>query len=114
MIIILYLSTGNAPQIPSPPLIGIDKLGHAFFYGILTILIIIRLKEASIFKDHQLKIAFIGAVAYGFLMEWMQWAFFPHRYFEFSDIFANIVGGLVGIVIYYFTQDKLNVWVHSN
>jgi len=79
-LIILYLSSGSGIQLPPSvwDIIAVDKLG-----------------------------CLISSI-YGICLEFMQYALFPNRYFEFLDIIANISGSLIGILffkyIYYKTR----------
>ncbi len=69
-----------------------DKLGHFAAYGLLSWLTLNGLRKT----DRRETLFFILAIAavsgYGILLEFVQWAFFPHRYFEVWDMIANIAG----------------------
>ena len=43
---------------------------------------------------------FLACTIYGILMEGMQYAFFPGRYFEVLDIIANIIGAIIGLIFF--------------
>ncbi|MFK7979861.1 MAG: VanZ family protein [Saprospiraceae bacterium] len=111
-LIILYLS--SSPGIQLPPsfwdFIAVDKVGHLVFYGALTFLIaygFYKIKNQSINKKW-LFISFIISSIYGILLEFMQYSFFPNRFFEILDIIANLSGSIIGILffkyIYYKTR----------
>ncbi len=80
-----------------------DKFGHAAVYGIFTLLLF---KSGQFFFETTRKNSFFAAgiaILYGIGMELVQYAFFPHRYFEYLDIVANIIGVLIALrLIYYF------------
>lgn len=111
-LIILYLSGGADIQLPPSvwDIIAVDKVGHLVFYGILAYLIAL-----GCYKNQQEKISrktliiscLISSI-YGICLEFMQYSFFPNRYFEVLDIIANISGSLIGILffkyIYYKTR----------
>lgn len=111
-LIILYLSSGSGIQLPPSvwDIIAVDKLGHFAFYGILTFLIALGCykKQQNQISIKALVIACLISSIYGICLEFMQYALFPNRYFEFLDIIANISGSLIGILffkyIYYKTR----------
>jgi VanZ family protein len=82
-----------------------DKVVHAGVYAIFGLLlywvwkIVANRRKAIIWS-------WLVAVAYGILMEVVQYRFFPNRYFEIFDIFANIVGATISLLIIYFLTDK--------
>ncbi|MFK7932902.1 MAG: VanZ family protein [Saprospiraceae bacterium] len=78
-------------------LFSIDKLAHAFVYGVLTLLIIRGYFLNSNLTKKTKVLAVITAGIFGISMEIMQYAFFPNRYFEFLDIIANICGSIVSL-----------------
>lgn len=104
-IFILILSTvGVGLNLPSTwsDIISWDKLAHAFVYFVLVFLLhkdLVRTQP----KQRSLWLAFTISVAFGILMEIVQYTFFPNRYFEVLDIIANIVGA-IGCVF----------WLHRN
>lgn len=73
---------------------SIDKLAHAFVYGVLTLLIIRGYFLNAKWTKNTTIIAVLIASIFGVLMEIMQYGFFPNRYFEFLDIIANICGSI--------------------
>ena len=75
-----------------------DKLGHAVFYAIFAILIYFGSNQK--FKSWRKRqiLAWTVAFGYGLLMEFIQWAFFPDRFFEWADAIANGIGALFGIL----------------
>ena len=108
----LYLSSSSGIQLPPSfwDFIAVDKVGHLVFYGILAYLIaygFYRNKNLSINKK-TLFIVLIISSLYGISLEFIQYSFFPNRYFEILDIIANISGSIIGILffkyIYYKTR----------
>ena len=75
-------------------LFSIDKLAHAFVYGVLTLLIIRGYALGNKWTQRSTVFAVIIASIFGISMEIMQYSFFPNRYFEFLDIIANICGAI--------------------
>lgn len=49
-----------------------------------------------------------GMVAYGILLEIVQFRFFPGRYFEWWDMLANLVGAISAKGINFFNKSRHN------
>ena len=103
-VIIFKLSTMPGAQLPKITwLMTPDKFGHAGVYGIFTFLLF---SFGRIFFQSAIKNSFFAAgiaILFGICMEIVQYAFFPGRYFEYSDIVANIIGVLITLrLLYYF------------
>ncbi len=101
-LIILILSAGPGISLPEEwwDLFSPDKFGHLAFYGVLSFLLIygfFKRKDYSKKKEIQ---SIILASSFGIAMEVMQYAFFPGRYFEIMDIIANIIGSIIGLVLF--------------
>ncbi|HMQ49210.1 MAG TPA: VanZ family protein [Saprospiraceae bacterium] len=108
---ILVLSLGRGIQLP--PLnnnwVGPDKLAHAGAYFVLSALFIYGF---FVLKKLSWKISIlvvIGGALYGFLLEMAQFAFFPHRFFEFFDIIANIIGSIGSLALSQYLLSKLKI-----
>lgn len=105
-LIILFLSTKGGINVPSSlsELFEVDKLGHAIFYGIFTILLFNSFRKIGYEWKLAFFISFLIATVYGIVLEIVQFTFFPGRYFEVLDIVANISGAIVSwlIVRYFF------------
>jgi len=102
--IIIGLSTGPGVQIPFSwnNIIGIDKLGHLFFYLVQTILLYWAFEKQGLFETKQQRrwISFLLCTALGIILEIVQFSFYPNRYFEILDIIANIIGSYIGIHLF--------------
>ncbi len=97
-IFILVASTvGVGFNLPSTwaDVISWDKVAHAFVYAVLCFLLIESFAKG---RDFKLVVVLATAISivYGVSIEFLQYTFFPNRYFEVFDIFANIVGNIVG------------------
>lgn len=102
LLLITALSTLPNPQLPGFKLLAADKLVHAVVYGVLAWLLLrgwSRLTERRI-GWRERTAAFLLATAYGVLMEWVQYAFIPGRFYEFDDMLANALGAVVGAAIF--------------
>lgn len=98
LLLITALSTLPNPQLPGFQLLAADKLVHAVVYGVLTWLLL-RGGSRSTSRSvgwRERWAAFLFSTLYGVLMEWVQYAFIPGRFYEFDDMLANAVGAAVG------------------
>jgi len=85
-----------------------DKVGHFGIYAILALLIVYGLRKNGKVGGFLLFAVFLWCGFYGFLMEVLQYSFFPGRYFEIADIVANIIGSLIGLIFYLLFKQKLD------
>lgn len=98
LIAITYLSATPAVQLPRFQLFSSDKLAHAAAYALLAWLFAQGLRANTHGRDFslsQLALVFLLPALYGAVMEWMQGAFFPNRFFEYDDMLANAVGAAI-------------------
>ena len=102
LLLITALSTLPNPQLPGFKLLAADKLVHAFVYGVLAWLLLRSWshsrQRATQWRERAA--AFFFATAYGVLMEWVQYAFIPGRFYEFDDMLANAAGAVVGAAVF--------------
>lgn len=106
--VISLRESGELPQLTIPYL---DKIFHFVAYFMLSILwcsYIFLLKSS--YKIHKiLTLVIIFLTAYGIIIEVLQAEFTTTRYFEFSDIIANLLGVFVGLTIFNgYIKFKLN------
>ena len=104
-ILILVLSIMPNVQLPEV-LISPDKLGHLAAYGLLAWLVFFGLEKDGRFYQKTAICAVIGVSVYGILLEVVQWAFFPHRFFEVWDMVANITGACFSWLVFNFKSEK--------
>jgi VanZ family protein len=78
------------PQPPEPPLITWDKSQHLLTYGVLMFWFRIAFAERTIW------VGFL--VGLGITLEFLQ-ACSGYRYFEYTDMLANTLGVLVGLLL---------------
>lgn len=100
-LVILVLSAWPGQQLPKVEwLLAPDKFAHASVYGILAAAGFFSWRDYVPASDNgKYYWPFLLASSYGAAMEWMQYRFFPGRYFEFWDIVANISGAFVALLI---------------
>lgn len=110
-LVILGLSTMPGVSIPSTwaDLISLDKLAHCIVYGLLAYIGLRALDLSGLYLKKWVILSILLGCAYGVLMEFIQYAFFPDRYFEVLDIIANIIGSLAGAWIYNFFYRRKSV-----
>lgn len=99
------------PSVPLPKfdLFSPDKLGHAAAYGLLVWLILWGWRRAGkpISRGAAAGAA-VFATGYGVLMEFVQGAFIPGRFYEYDDMLANAFGALVawGLFAWFLRHNK--------
>ena len=100
-LLILYLSTRGKVNVPSSfsDLFEWDKLGHATFYMILAFALFWGLKQINALKQINIIVVAIACIAYGVILEYVQYYFFPGRYLEINDMIANTVGVMISLVL---------------
>lgn len=86
-----------------------DKVGHFGIYAILFLMIIYGFIKNKAVSRKVLIGVVLWCCFYGFLMEVLQYFFFPGRYFEFPDIVANIIGSFAGLIFYQLFKSKLDI-----
>lgn len=78
----------------------LDKIEHAFAYFVLMSSFMFAFKKTEILTTKRSYYLLVGASAYGFLLELAQYTFFPNRYFEWVDAMANVLGVIIGYLIF--------------
>lgn len=102
LVVITGLSVTPGNDLPQINIISADKFAHAFVYGLLTWLIlrgIWRSKDRTI-TNKQIALVVLFAAGWGVLMEFVQYAFVPGRFYEYADMLANAIGALLGWLIF--------------
>lgn len=103
--VITWLSVMPNLQLPTVKFFAPDKLGHAGAYGLLSCLLLYGFTRLQAAKGAGLGARETGgilafAAAYGVLMEFVQYAFVPGRYYEYGDMLANATGALLGWLVF--------------
>ncbi len=81
---------------------NIDKLGHLIFYGTHTFLLLYAMNRRSdklLILNYRYLAPFLS-ILLGLCMELIQYQFFADRHFDVLDLIANIIGSLVGLIIF--------------
>ena len=94
LIFVTGLSVTPGVPLPKFDLFSSDKIGHATAYGLLSGLLLWGLfrskKRLSNWKEGLL--IFSLSTGYGILLEFVQGAFIPGRFYEIDDMIANAAG----------------------
>jgi VanZ family protein len=80
-----------------------DKLIHFFVYGLLGILFFraVRKRNSSHFQGYSMILGIVLASLYGISDEIHQF-FVPDRVADIYDVMADILGSLIGVLLYQF------------
>jgi VanZ family protein len=100
MLGILLLSTAVAVPIKINGVSFQDKLYHAFAYFVLVFSFLFGFKKSRLLNRRLILQVVIGAMTYGTMLELIQYVFFDLRAFEWFDMLANIVGSLIGLLVF--------------
>jgi VanZ family protein len=98
--VILVLSTRDNVALP-PGLastFGIDKIGHAGAYFVWCMLVFAALNRFALLNRINALTVVLLAILLGTMMEFVQYWFFPTRFFEVLDIISNIIGALSSLL----------------
>lgn len=74
-----------------------DKVGHFAVYAVESFLLLRGFYRIG--WHHPLP-AILVALLFGLVLEVMQYAFFPHRHFEWDDLLANALGTIAGYAVF--------------
>lgn len=98
-ILTLYLSlisARSAAKFNIWDFVGTDKLAHLIFYAIFSFLWSMSMRKRNVKKKYILIFSF----SFGVLMEIFQLYLFNGRSFELYDIIANILGSVIGVILF--------------
>lgn len=98
--VILFLSLENAKNIPVINIAYLDKVIHAVFHFVFTILWFLYLKKKFINTNnvHLLFFTLIGSFVLGIVIELMQQSYTTTRNGDVFDILANLFGAFLAAV----------------
>ena len=103
-IVIIVLSTLPGKTMNSfsfSDLWNVDKLGHLVVYAIHCFLLLRGYRHLTKeILNRQVISALLWSVFLGFSLEIIQYSFFPDRHFDILDLIANIIGSIVGLIIF--------------
>lgn len=98
--VILFLSLENAKNIPVINIAYLDKVIHAVFHFVFTILWFLYLKKKFINTNnvHLLFFTLIGSFVLGIVIELLQQSYTTTRNGDVFDILANLFGAFLAAV----------------
>jgi VanZ family protein len=100
----LYLMPGkDLPTVSIWELVNFDKAAHAIVFAIFAVIALTGLHRQVRYpklRNHAAVIVVGVGTAYGAILELMQGAFAAGRVTEFADMLANLIGCVVGFVIF--------------
>jgi hypothetical protein len=103
-IVVCYLSLVDSglPNIKFRFILESDKIAHIGIYLVFNLLLLRSWKNA--FSSHSLGnlITFVSlqVVIFSVLMELLQKLLTKHRHFDFKDIYANIAGVTIAVIVF--------------
>ena len=97
---IFALSTFFALPIQLEGVSNLDKVEHSFAYFVLTISFLVAFYKTGNMTTRIGLIVFLTSCSYGVLMELLQYYIFKYRHFEWNDSLANVVGTIIGFLIF--------------
>ena len=104
ILLVLYLCTIPGDELPKDPFfekIHIDKIVHLALFGCTVLLLCLGYYRH---KGHisQLALTFIAIIAafYGLAIEYIQKYFAVNRSFDMSDVAADTIGAILGIIAF--------------
>lgn len=110
-ITLLWLSLTPSSSIPKIRIVEIphlDKIVHFSMYFILTILVL----SAHLFRGIKINKIFLLALCflYSIVIEMLQSFMKLGRYFDYYDIFANLIGIIIGFLIFEKLLKSISLW----
>ncbi|MDX1627946.1 MAG: VanZ family protein [Fulvivirga sp.] len=99
-VFILVLTLTPGKSIPDLTLLSYDKLGHAFVFMILSFLISKGFQELRRKALISTVTTLVITTFYGFLIEFSQ-DYIPDRNMDWFDAIANIIGSILGVLVFY-------------
>lgn len=108
--VITFLCLIQFRSVPLGNVSHIDKLVHAFFYFVFTVLNYYFLKDRcrNCSRKMLLTIAFVSSILFGIGIEVAQELFTTTRHADLLDVAANTSGAMIAIVVLRFIlKDKL-------
>ncbi|MEM9000683.1 MAG: VanZ family protein [Bacteroidota bacterium] len=93
----------------------LDKTAHVVFHFVLVLLACLFIRETTKGTIPLVRTTFIAlvfSVAYGILIEVLQYSLTKNRVAEVADIMANTIGGLLAIIVlkWYFSKKSPLKW----
>lgn len=98
ILVLISIPSYSVPEVSWLSLVGVDKLVHAFIFGVLSILMMLSLSGSKNVKVTSFAIITISVcLLYSTLTEILQASLFKHRTADILDHVANSVGTISGV-----------------
>ena len=103
---ILFLCTIGTEDLPSVgflDLLSFDKFVHAAMFGVLNLTLLVACRRQLRFhvvRKKAIIIALVFSLAYGTIIEVLQFFLATGRSAEYQDIVANTVGCIIGLYLF--------------
>jgi VanZ family protein len=98
LIVLSVISKGTASKLAIIDFFGVDKLAHLIFYAVLSWLWVRAMSNSKIEKSAL--VSFLISTTLGVSLEFIQKYCTDGRSFEYDDMIANLVGTVIGLIIY--------------
>ena len=95
----LYKDLSLQPQITSDFIVSTN---HLYTYIVLSVISFLTFR-----KNNQFNILSIYLIFLSIVLEVLQY-FIPNRSFEFQDLFGNLAGVIISIILFYFFKNNEN------
>ena len=95
----LYKDLSLQPQITPDFIVSTN---HLYAYTVLSVIGFLTFRKNDQFNILSLYLIFLSIV-----LEMLQY-FIPNRSFEFSDLFGNLAGVIIAIILFYFFKNNEN------
>jgi VanZ family protein len=110
IVTVTFFCLATFSSVPLGSVSNLDKIVHAFFYLIFTILFYLSIKNSfsntSSFKA--MTLSFICSVLYGVLIEVAQDKFTATRHADIYDVLANTTGATIAVLLIFFSNKILS------
>ena len=106
---IFALSTFLALPIQVEGVSHLDKWEHTFAYLVLSFSFLLAFAKSGRLTNRIMWLVLLISGAYGLILELLQFQFFVYRYFEWADAIANVLGAVLGFLLFIL----LKKWMHG-
>ena len=79
---------------------NVDKWQHTFAYFVLSFSFLLAYKRTHRLTKQISILVLLSSAGYGLALELVQYLFFEYRYFEWVDALANVLGAIIGFVLF--------------
>lgn len=104
---IFALSTFLALPLQVEGVSHLDKWQHTFAYLVLSFSFLLGFQKGNSLTQSKSFWVLILSSTYGLLLEFVQYQFFAYRYFEWADALANVLGAVIGFLLFWSFRKKI-------